>query len=143
MAAYFNLNNNHISKELLVNKFNMMLDNQSRLVLNNQNPLRHTMNHRDLLVLFRSSYRKCSVKKGVLKNFENFTEKHLCWSLLQACNFIKKRLQHWCFPVKFAKFSRTSILTKICERLLLFVSLQAWRYNISMLQDTIANYYSK
>ena len=143
MAAYFNLNNNHISKELLVNKFNMMLDNQSRLVLSNQNPLRHKMNHRDLLGLFRSSYLKCSVKKGVLKNFENFTEKHLCWSLLQACNFIKKRLQHWCFPVKFAKFSRTSILKKICERLLLFVSLQAWRYNISMLQDTIANYYSK
>ena len=22
----------------------------------------------------------------------------------QACNFVKKRLQHSCFPVKFAKF---------------------------------------
>ena len=30
---------------------------------------------------FRSSYRRCSVKKGFLKNFANFTEKHLCWSL--------------------------------------------------------------
>ena len=28
MAAYFNLNNNELSKELLVNKFNMILDNQ-------------------------------------------------------------------------------------------------------------------
>ena len=37
MAAYFNLNNNEISKELLVNKFNMILDNQGRLVLNDQN----------------------------------------------------------------------------------------------------------
>ena len=36
MAAYFNLNNNEISKELLVKKFNMILDNQGRLVLNNQ-----------------------------------------------------------------------------------------------------------
>ena len=33
----------------------------------------------------RSSHRRCSVKKGVLKNFANFTEKHLRWSLqLQA-----------------------------------------------------------
>ena len=86
--------------------------------------LRHTMNDSDLLGLFRSSHRRCFVKKGVLKNFANFTGKHLRWSLLQACNFIKKRLQHWCFPVKFAKFLRTSILNKICERLLLFVSPQ-------------------
>ena len=38
-------------------------------------------------------------KKGVLKNFANFTGKHLCWSLfsnnvtgLRTCSFIKKRL---------------------------------------------------
>ena len=36
MAAHFNLNNNEIPKELLVNKFNMILDNQGRLVLNDQ-----------------------------------------------------------------------------------------------------------
>ena len=35
MAAYFNLNNNEIPKELLVNKFNI-LDNQGRLVLDDQ-----------------------------------------------------------------------------------------------------------
>ena len=29
----------------------------------------------------RSSHRKCSVKKGVLKNLANFTGKHLCCSL--------------------------------------------------------------
>ena len=29
----------------------------------------------------RGSHQKCSVKKGVLKNFSIFTEKHLCWSL--------------------------------------------------------------
>ena len=43
--------------------------------------LRHTMNHRDLLGLRRSSHRRCSVKKDVLKYFANFTGKHLCWSL--------------------------------------------------------------
>ena len=36
MAAYFNLNNNEILKELLVNMFNMILDNQGRLMLNDQ-----------------------------------------------------------------------------------------------------------
>ena len=34
---------------------------------------------------------------------------------LQACNFIKKRLQHRCFPVHIVKFLRTSILKNICE----------------------------
>ena len=29
----------------------------------------------------RSSHRRCSVKKGVLRNFANFTGKHLCWNL--------------------------------------------------------------
>ena len=36
MAAYFNLINNEISKNLLVNKFNMILDNQGRAMLNDQ-----------------------------------------------------------------------------------------------------------
>ena len=30
---------------------------------------------------FRSNNRKCSAKKSILKNFPNFTGKHLCWSL--------------------------------------------------------------
>ena len=34
-------------------------------------------------------------------------------------NFIKKRLQHRCFPVKFAKYLRTPILKNIFEWLLL------------------------
>ena len=39
----------------------------------------------------RSSHRRCSFKKGILKIFAG----------LQGCNFIKKRLLHRCFPVKF------------------------------------------
>ena len=67
-------------------------------------------------------------KKGVLKNFANFTGKHRCQSLFekvaglqacQTCNFIKKRLQHRCFPMKLAKFLRTPILKNICKRLFL------------------------
>ena len=30
-----------------------------------------------------------------------------------------KRHRHWCFPVEFAKFLRTTILKNFCERLLL------------------------
>ena len=115
MTAYFNLNNNEISKELLVNKCNMILNNQGSLCYITKKHLRHTMNHRDLVGLFRSSHRRCSVKKGVLKNFANFTGKHLYWSLRQACNFIKKRLQHWCFPVKFAFSSSASSAFTLLE----------------------------
>ena len=47
------------------------------------------------------------------KNFPNFTGKPPMLESLftkvagpQACNFIKKRIQHRCFTVKFAKFLR-------------------------------------
>ena len=36
---------------------------------------------------------------------------------LETCDFIKKGLQHSCFPVNIAKFLRTPILKNICERL--------------------------
>ena len=53
----------------------------------------------------------------ILKNFGNFTEKHLCWSpflikLPKTCNLIKKRLQHRYFPVKFADFKNTFLNRK-------------------------------
>ena len=40
----------------------------------------------------------------------------MCWSLLL-------RLQHWYFPMKFAKFWTTPILKNICEQLLLIFKL--------------------
>ena len=40
-------------------------------------------------------------------------------AVLQACNFIKQRLQHRCFPVRFANILRTPILKNIWKRLLL------------------------
>ena len=76
-------------------------------------------------LFYRSSHWKCSVKKGFLKIYYNKTPalKFLFNKVAgsQACNFIKKKLQCRCFPVKFAKFSQTSILTDIYERLLLFL----------------------
>ena len=83
------------------------------------------MSHRNVLGLFISSWRRCSVKEGVLKKFAGFTGKHLRWSCQAwAYNFVKMRLQHKCFSVKFAKILRTSILKNICKKLLLFVSPQ-------------------
>ena len=38
---------------------------------------------------------------------------------LRPTTLLKKRTWHNCFPVNFAKFSRTPILQNICERLLL------------------------
>ena len=54
----------------------------------------------------RTSRSQMLFKIGVLKNYANFPGKHLCRSLflIRACNFVKKSLQHRCFPVKFAKF---------------------------------------
>ena len=63
-------------------------------------------------------------KTGYLKIFTSFTGKSLCWGLfltkLQTlCNFMKNRLQHRCFPVKFTKFFRTYSFTKHLRWLLL------------------------
>ena len=47
------------------------------------------------MLQIKSRHRRCSVKKGVLKNFTNFTRKHQCWSpffnkVAGAYDFIKK-----------------------------------------------------
>ena len=63
----------------------------------------------------RSSHRRYSVKEDIFKNL----------------NFIKKRLQHRCFRVKFAKFLKTPILKNICERLLLpFLGFTELNHNV-------------
>ena len=59
---------------------------------------------------------KCSVKKVFLKISQIHRKTHVFEFLfnevagLGAGSFIKKRLQHRCFPVNFAKFVRTPIL---------------------------------
>ena len=93
--------------------------------------LHHTMNHRDVVLnLLRSSHQRCSVKKGVLKTFAIHRKTPVLECLfnkvagLESCNFIKKILLHWCFPMKVAKFLRTAISNNICKWLLLFASPQ-------------------
>ena len=57
----------------------------------------------------RSSHRRFSVKKGVLRNFAKFTGKHLGLSLFfnkvagAACNFIKKEALAQVFSCEFCK----------------------------------------
>ena len=59
---------------------------------------------------FRNSCPEVFCKKGVLRNFVKFTERHLCQRLsykvagLRPTALLKKRPWHRCFPVNFAKF---------------------------------------
>ena len=72
----------------------------------------------------RSSHRRCSIKKVLLKIFAIFTKKHLCWSLFLI------KLQAWrpatLFKTptqvvfcEYCEILRTPILKNICEWLLL------------------------
>ena len=60
------------------------------------------------LKLTRSSLTEVFCEKLVLENFAKFTGKHLSLSLrLRPATLLKKRPWYRCFPVNFAKFSRT------------------------------------
>ena len=48
---------------------------------------------------------------------------------LEACNFIKKRLQHGCFPVNIAKFLRKALLIEHFGWLLLKHEIFIWNCN--------------
>ena len=74
----------------------------------------------------RSSHRKCSGKKGILRNLAKSTGKHLCQRMflnkvagLRPATLLKNNLWHRCFPVNFVKFLRTPSLQKTPGRLLL------------------------
>ena len=64
--------------------------------------------------VFRSSRLEVLCKKGVLKNFENFTGKHLRWGLFfnkdagAVCNFIKKETRTLAFSCKFSKIFKNT-----------------------------------
>ena len=96
-----------------------------------------------ILAKGRSSQRRSSIRKGVLRNFTKFTRKPLCQSLffnkvaaLRPETLLKKRLWHMCFPVNFAKFLRAPFLQNISRRLLLkmnfciSVLFEIWLYVI-------------
>ena len=65
--------------------------------------------------IFRSILSQMIFKIGVLKNIGNFTEKYLCWSLFSR-KFIKKRLQHRCFPLKFTLITYQSSVSQFFSK---------------------------
>ena len=86
------------------------------------------------IIPIRSSHQRCSVTKGVLRNFTKFSGKHLCQSLffnkvagLRPATLFKKRLWYRCFPVNFVKFQRTPFLQNTFGRLLL-TNVLAFQY---------------
>ena len=71
--------------------------------------------------LFRSNHQRCSIKKGVLRNFEKITGKHLCQRLLfnkvaglRPTTSLKNRLWH-------GYFLKTPFLQNTSGRLLLII----------------------
>ena len=73
------------------------------------------------MAFVKNSHQRCSLRKGVPRNFAKFTGKHLCQSLFY--NKVAGRGLHRCFPVNFAKFLRTPFLQNTSGRLLLFCEL--------------------
>ena len=64
----------------------------------------------NLLLLFRSSHQRCSVRKGVLRNFAKSTGKYLCQSLF--LNFIKKETLTQVFFCDFCEIFKNTFLTE-------------------------------
>ena len=79
-----------------------------------------------LHTVVRSTHRRCSVEKGVLKKFTKFTGKYQCQSLFfnkvagQACNFIKKKTLVQVFSFEFCESSKNTFLKEHSGRLLLY-----------------------
>ena len=65
------------------------------------------------LCLYRSSRRRCSFRKGVLRNFVKFIGKHLCQGLFfKKKRPYSKRFLAQMFSCEFSKFLRTPFLKK-------------------------------
>ena len=68
--------------------------------------------------VLESSHQRCSVKKGVLRNFAKLTGKHLCQSLFlnkvtgAACNFIKKDTLAQVFSCEFCEIAKNTFFTE-------------------------------
>ena len=92
-------------------------------------------------VFFEMLYRKCSLKKVILRSFAKITRKHMCQSLLfnevaglKPATLLKKRLCYRCFVVNFAKFLRTPFSQNTSGWLLLWLlKVSLYFYNTSVL----------
>ena len=79
-----------------------------------------------MLPKYRSSCLEAFCRKGVLRNFEKFTGKRLCQSLLfnkvaalRTVTLLKKRFWYKYFPVNFSKFLKTPSIIEHLRWLLL------------------------
>ena len=79
-----------------------------------------------MLQNYRSSRLEVFCRKGVLRNFEKFTGKHLCQCLLfnkvaglRTVTLLKQRFWCRCFPANFSKFLKTPSITEQLQWLLL------------------------
>ena len=113
----FNEHINHILSKVnksigLLRKFQSVLPRSSLLTVY-KIFIRSHLDYAD--VVYRSSHRRCSVKKGSLGNFAKFTGTHL----RQRLFFIKKEALA---KLHFAKFLRTPFLTEHLQWLHLSIS---------------------
>ena len=59
------------------------------------------------MLFYRSSHRRCSMEKDVLRNFTKFTEKNLCQSLtFRPATFLRKKTVAQVFSCEFCKISK-------------------------------------
>ena len=82
-------------------------------------------------LILRTSHRKCSVKKGVLKTFAIFTGKHLCWSLFLI------KLQPWRPATLLKRDSNTDVFVWIVRDfwehlLLLLLNIEVNRFPVTI-----------
>ena len=85
-------------------------------------------------VKFRSSRWQMSFKMGVLKIFSQYSQKilvleSLCHKVtdLWPCSFIKKRLQHKCFPLNIAKLLKVAFFIEHLRYVKKPVTTSPWR----------------
>ena len=69
-----------------------------------------------IVVSYRTSHWRCSIKKAVLKNFTIFTGKHLCWSLFSSLQETPTQV----FFYEDCEIFNNTYFENICDRLLLF-----------------------
>ena len=79
----------------------------------------------------RSSHRRCSVKKSVLRNFAKFTGKHLCQCLFfnkkEKCLFFNKKETLTYFPVQ--NFMQNTSCRLLLSRVKTFFSSWCYKHN--------------
>ena len=83
----------------------------------------------------RSSHQRRSFKKDILKNFEKFKRKRLCWSLFFNKIALKKRIQHKFFSCKFCEIFKKMFLIENLQE----IAFQTFCSGIQYIQYTYQN----